>query len=400
MFDFAALPPETNSTRMYLGAGSGPILAAATAWTGLAKELTAAAQGLESAIDTLLATFMGPSATTLLERVTPYVGWLNMNAESAERTANQVTAAANAYEAAYLTTVPPLTVFTNRAEWLTLTVTNIFGQNSLAIAEKEAEYGEMWIQDATAMAGYQAGVLEAVVATIPFMPAPEMVSEFGLTQEACAAEQAFSQVALNQVASQGMNVTSKLGTPQLNEQVGVVTPQALPRPSSAAKSLWEGGTKHLSSMSNLVGMTNNGVSMLGQAVSQTNTMGSMMKGFMPTAAKAAKDAAKAMESAVELVGRSPLNPGLGGQITANLGRATSVGSLRVPETWAVANQSITQVRGLPLTSIVATAEGESGQMMGELPMAPMASGGGGVGVSSALRLPPRPFTMPRNLAGG
>ncbi len=76
MFDFAALPPETNSTRMYLGAGSGPILAAAAAWTVLAKELTAAAQGLQSVVEALLMTFVGESAAALAERVIPYGGWL------------------------------------------------------------------------------------------------------------------------------------------------------------------------------------------------------------------------------------------------------------------------------------------------------------------------------------
>jgi PPE-repeat protein len=34
--DFAALPPEINSARMYTGPGSGPMLAAASAWHGLA----------------------------------------------------------------------------------------------------------------------------------------------------------------------------------------------------------------------------------------------------------------------------------------------------------------------------------------------------------------------------
>lgn len=51
MVGFAWLPPETNSLRMYLGAGSRPLLAAAGAWDGLAEELHV--EALEPAIATL-----------------------------------------------------------------------------------------------------------------------------------------------------------------------------------------------------------------------------------------------------------------------------------------------------------------------------------------------------------
>lgn len=33
--NFSVLPPEISSARMYLGAGSGPMLAAASAWDGV-----------------------------------------------------------------------------------------------------------------------------------------------------------------------------------------------------------------------------------------------------------------------------------------------------------------------------------------------------------------------------
>lgn len=39
MLDYGALPPEINSGRIYVGAGPGPLLAAAAAWDGLAAEL-------------------------------------------------------------------------------------------------------------------------------------------------------------------------------------------------------------------------------------------------------------------------------------------------------------------------------------------------------------------------
>ncbi|WP_016721319.1 PPE domain-containing protein, partial [Mycobacterium tuberculosis] len=37
--NFAVLPPEVNSARIFAGAGLGPMLAAASAWDGLAEEL-------------------------------------------------------------------------------------------------------------------------------------------------------------------------------------------------------------------------------------------------------------------------------------------------------------------------------------------------------------------------
>ncbi|WP_263988157.1 PPE family protein, partial [Mycobacterium conspicuum] len=38
VLDFARLPPEINSARIFAGAGSGPLHVAATAWDGLAQD--------------------------------------------------------------------------------------------------------------------------------------------------------------------------------------------------------------------------------------------------------------------------------------------------------------------------------------------------------------------------
>ena len=45
-------------------------------------------------------------------------------------------------------TVPPAVVAANRAQLATLVATNVFGQNTPAIAATEAQYAEMWAQDA------------------------------------------------------------------------------------------------------------------------------------------------------------------------------------------------------------------------------------------------------------
>lgn len=69
--DFAALPPEINSGRMYAGAGSGPLLAAASAWDALAAELGSAASSYESVVSSLTGEWSGPSSTSMAAAADP-----------------------------------------------------------------------------------------------------------------------------------------------------------------------------------------------------------------------------------------------------------------------------------------------------------------------------------------
>jgi PPE-repeat protein len=155
MLDFAALPPEVNSVRMYSGPGSGPLLAAAAEWNTLAAEMRSAATAYDSVVKQLIsAGWYGPSSTSMLAAAEPYLTWLNTTAAQAEQTGMQANAAATAFEAAFAMTVPPPVVAANRILLANLVATNIFGQNTPAIAATEAEYAEMWAQDAGAMSGY------------------------------------------------------------------------------------------------------------------------------------------------------------------------------------------------------------------------------------------------------
>jgi PPE-repeat protein len=155
VLDFAALPPEVNSVRMYSGPGSGPLLAAATAWNTLAAEMRSAATGYDSVVRELLsAGWYGPSSVSMLAAAEPYLTWLNTTAAQAEQTGMQANAAATAFEVAFAMTVPPPVVANNRTLLANLAASNIFGQNTPAIAATEAEYAEMWAQDAAAMSGY------------------------------------------------------------------------------------------------------------------------------------------------------------------------------------------------------------------------------------------------------
>ncbi len=104
----------------------------------------------------------------MVAAASPYVAWMSVTAGQAELTAAQVRVAAAAYETAHGLTVPPPVIAENRAELMILIATNLLGQNTPAIAVNEAEYGEMWAQDAAAMFGYAATAATATATLLPF----------------------------------------------------------------------------------------------------------------------------------------------------------------------------------------------------------------------------------------
>ena len=152
---FSLIPPEINSALMYQGAGSGPLLEAATAWDGLAADLEATATQYQTAITNLTTgTWLGPSSAHMASAAEPYIAWLQSTAAEAAQTGAQAKAAAAAYQTAYASMVPPPLITANRAELTTLVANNFLGQNTGAIAQNEAEYLDMWIQDALGMDTY------------------------------------------------------------------------------------------------------------------------------------------------------------------------------------------------------------------------------------------------------
>lgn len=166
--DFGALPPEINSTRMYSGPGSGPLLAAADAWGQLSRELDTTAASCRCVVGALATDgWRGPSAAVMVSSVTRYVDWLHATAGQAEQTAAGLRAAAAAYQSARTATVSPALVAANQQRLAALIATNAFGQNSPAIAATEADYERMWAQDAVAMHGYAASASRAAALT-PF----------------------------------------------------------------------------------------------------------------------------------------------------------------------------------------------------------------------------------------
>lgn len=131
------------------------MLVAAASWDALAAELASAAENYGSVIARLTGMhWWGPASTSMLAMSAPYVEWLERTAAQTKQTATQARAAAAAFEQAHAMTVPPALVTANRAELKALIASNLLGQNTAAIAAIEAQYAEMWAQDAAAMYGY------------------------------------------------------------------------------------------------------------------------------------------------------------------------------------------------------------------------------------------------------
>jgi PPE-repeat protein len=195
--DFGIYPPEINSGRMYAGPGSGPMLAAAQAWGGLADELYTAASAYQSVVSELASgSWSGPSSVSMTAAAGPYVEWLSATAAQAEETGAQAAAAVAAYETAFASTVPPPVVAANRSLLMALVATNFFGQNTPAIAATEAQYAEMWAQDAVAMYVY-AGLSASATALTPFSSPSQSTDPGDSTSQAAAVSQATSTTAGN-----------------------------------------------------------------------------------------------------------------------------------------------------------------------------------------------------------
>lgn len=219
--EFGALPPEINSGRMYAGAGSGPILAAAAAWDGLADELSSTAASYQSVIDGLASSWEGPSSASMTAAAAPYVTWMTATAAQAEETANQARAAAAAYETAFAATVPPPVIMANRTLLMTLIATNILGQNTPAIAATEAHYLQMWAQDAAAMYGY-AGSSAAASQLTPFTEPPQTTNTAAEPLQAAAVTQASSTSTASNLESELAQFINSLPTALHNLATGLL----------------------------------------------------------------------------------------------------------------------------------------------------------------------------------
>jgi PPE-repeat protein len=360
---FMMFPPEVNSSLMYSGAGSGPLMAAASAWDEVAADLESAAASYQAVLAELTGTsWLGPSSARMAAATAPYVDWLAGTAGQAAQASAQARFAAAAYESAFAGTVEPAVIAANRALLAALVATNFLGQNTPAIAATEALYMEMWFQDGLTMDSYATLAQQAVV--LPQKTPAPTPSDGGTSANAAAAAQSTA----NSASSTGTNLATALQNlfPSLSSN----STGSNGLSGAASTALPAATTSALSSDASTVATTATG-SILPVQAAYYLTMFASMPAKMLISMSNSMSASQAMQAGQQamladvtslldskmkamMVNISSQMRGFGSAISAQLASAGKLGGLSVPNGWAQAAPEMVRAAPiLPANSIAA-----------------------------------------------
>ena len=398
---FSLFPPEINSALMFSGAGSGPLLEASTAWSELAADLESTATQYQTLVTNLVTgSWLGPSSAQMASATAPYIAWLQGSAATAAQTGAQAQVAAAAYQTAYASMVPLPEIAANRAELATLVANNFLGQNTGAIATNEANYLDMWIQDALGMDTYQ--VNSQVASALPAQVAAPQVASGAAPAAALAAaapadaSESFIVAALNAIAA-------LFGVPQTGTGSAVLG-------SLSGLDAW------LPSVATAIAGNPTAALLPVQATYYMGMLGStparmFMSSGSSSGSSAGSSLASSTDTLMENVGKfidgkmGGVMSGVGGQlsswgskISAGMAAAQHLGGLSVPNAWhGMAPEMARAAPIMPDTSVAAPT------MHAGLPSSPFSQGLMGAlagrGVSSmGSRVAAK--VMPRSPAGG
>ncbi|OBJ36915.1 PPE family protein [Mycobacterium colombiense] len=405
---FVFFPPEINSALIVGGPGAGPLFEAASAWDGLAVELSSSASSFHTTVSDLAGgAWMGPSSMSMTAAASPYVEWLIIAAAQAEVAALQARIAALAFEGALVATVPLPQVLANRARLLVLIATNFFGINTAAIAQTELEYVEMWAQDVAAMLGYHAGA-QSMAQALPEFSVPPAALGGGGAPAADLSGLAGLVTAPLSFASQFFQGLSSLGTAfasELQSVFGALSPAVSLLTSTPVATL-----------------TTVAQAGMYPATALVTPMATLAHSAGPAGPAAAPAAAPALAPAVVGASSAPLNAphsagsplsdlqplaggGLGalGIATAGLGSARFIGSMSVPAAWEgsmpayIAAPAMSGVGSGAPAAAAATGSG-SGVPMAAMPVGDKSPEGEDRGTRAQV-VRSRPKVVPRNRPG-
>lgn len=303
--NFATLPPEINSGRVYSGPGAGSMIGAATIWDALGARLHDMAADYGAVTAKLACGWQGPAATAIIQAAAPYVAWLNATGAQAQQTAAQAKAAASAYHSAFVAMVPPPAIEANRARRNSLASTNCLGQSSPAIADIEADYEQMWARDADAMYAYARASADASTLTRFSSPPSATDPARPARQRGPSASGGWALTAAPEVICAGNQLMSTI--PEALEALSV-------SPLTRVDVCLAPVTASLSKLSSLSAPKD-------VAIGELNSLNKA----------AALDSAAALHALIPNVGRA------GGQaLTWGIGRGMSIGTLSAPAAWATA----------------------------------------------------------------
>jgi len=284
--------------------------------------------------------------------------------------------------------VPPPVIAANRSLLMSLVATNFLGQNTAAIAATEAQYLEMWAQDAAAMYGY-AGQSAAASTLTPFTTAPNTTNPAGLLSQAAGVAQAagiggvFSPATMSAVPQ----ALQSLAAPAASVSILALLPLlAIPAATVSSVAIAASSTSVSASFTS-VGFTETGIATNRKAIA-INADRDFAEGNGPFTG----DGPGAALLPEWLGGQGASSTVAASPVTAGIGQGSVVGGLSVPPGWVTAAPEIrTVARALPITSATAAPAlltGTSGNLFSEMALAGMAGRamGGTVGLGRRERV--------------
>jgi PPE-repeat protein len=201
-----------------------------------------------------------------------------------------------------------------------LVATNFLGINTPAIMATEAQYAEMWAQDAAAMYGY-AGSSAAATTLTPFTPPQRNTNPAGLgTRSAAVTTAGSTGPSIDTIIQQILaNINDALAPEHINSGISAYAtiPSIILSAASLAKS---------------------------------------SSAAADTTAAALTDVSAGLTKVAGTLGSvgTALN---GGPVTAVIGRAATVGALSVPQSWGTAAPAMTgSAKALPITLVSETQD--------------------------------------------
>jgi PPE-repeat protein len=243
-----------------------------------------------------------------------------------------------------------------------LIATNFFGQNLPSIAATEADYAEMWTQDATAMYSY-AAVSAAASTLTPFTEPQPVTNPAGLAGQAAAVAHAASMPAGTANTQAVVSAMSRL----LSAVPGTL--QQLAQGTASGTATSGGGLSSLLATSPL-----EYISLLTPYIASIGTarLGLQAASFTKASAGSVPSTqAFGLASLPQPTAASGLTPGgVSPPVVAQLGRAASAGGLSVPQNWATAAPATPTTARLSSAAPVAASQSPTG-VFSDMNMAPV-----------------------------